>query len=319
MDLEIYLREKKELVDSYLRSYFSIPSAPPILHEAMKYSLFAGGKRIRPVLALASYEACGGNSEHIVPQAAALELIHTYSLIHDDLPAMDNDDLRRGKPTNHKVFGEAMAILAGDALLTESFVMMTEKRISDVRLNKQVNDVSYVMNRGSSFKTDLPISHYVILKIVREVAMAAGAKGMVGGQAQDILSENTEPDTDTVEFIHLHKTAALITAAVRIGGILARCGRKKLNALTKYGENIGLAFQIVDDILDIEATTEELGKPIGSDRKKKKLTYPSLFGEEAAKQRAKDHVAEALRSLRIFSTEADPLREIAKYLVVRRN
>lgn len=318
MDIKTYLREKKELIDSYLMSYFSGPSLPRVLHEAMKYSLFASGKRIRPVLALASYEACGGDPEHIVPQAAALELIHTYSLIHDDLPAMDNDDLRRGKPTNHKVFGEAMAILAGDALLTESFVMMTGTGISDGRFKKQANDVSYIMHHASSFKRALPVTRYVILKTVREIAIAAGAKGMVGGQAQDILSENTEPDRDTVEFIHLHKTAALMTAAVRIGAILARSGRKKLKALTEYGENIGLAFQIVDDILDIEGTTEELGKPAGSDRKKKKLTYPSLFGAEAAKQKAKDHIAEALHSLRIFSSEADPLREIAQYLVTRR-
>lgn len=296
MDIKIYLKEKRELIDSYLKSYFEAPSAPAILHEAMKYSLFAGGKRIRPILALASYEACGGDPKNIIPQAAALELIHTYSLIHDDLPAMDNDDLRRGKPTNHKVFGEAIAILAGDALLTEAFIMLT-------------NSVS---NHGGVIR---PQS---LMKVVREVALSAGANGMVGGQAQDILSENSEPDGETLEFIHLHKTTALITASVRIGPILTNSRRNRLYALTRYGENIGLAFQIIDDILDIEGTTEELGKSAGSDSKKNKLTYPSLFGIEGARQRAKDLISGAIDAIRNFSSEADPLREIAEYLGERR-
>lgn len=312
MDIKAYLNERRELVDSFLRSYFDAPSSPSVLHEAVKYSLFAGGKRIRPILALASYEACGGNSKEIIPQAAAIELIHTYSLIHDDLPAMDNDDLRRGKPTNHKVFGEAMAILAGDALLTEAFFMMT----------RTYKDSSFSTTSRSNEKNKVKrfseIQQSLLMKAVRELALSSGSSGMVGGQAQDILSENSEPDVETLEFIHLHKTAALITASVRIGAILAKGRKKQLHALTKYGENIGLVFQIVDDLLDIESTTEELGKSAGSDSRKKKMTYPSLFGSELARQKANELILKAKEALNIFSYEADPLREIAVYLGQRR-
>jgi geranylgeranyl diphosphate synthase type II len=291
-DIKEYLREKRELIDSYLKMYFDKPASPAKLQEAMRYSLFAGGKRVRPILALAAYEACGGKAEDILPQAASLELIHTYSLIHDDLPVMDNDDLRRGKPTNHKVFGEAMAVLAGDALLTEAFVMIT--------------DTTTKLRKSS------------VLKAVREVALSAGAYGMVGGQVQDMLSENMEPDKDTLEFIHLHKTAALITASVKLGSILANGGKKRLKALTRYGENIGLAFQIIDDILDVEGSTEELGKSAGSDKKKRKMTYPSLFGVEDARRKAEDLIAGAVDAIRIFSSGAEPLRGMAAYLMKRR-
>ena len=294
MDIKSYLKEKRELIDSYLESYFSIPSEPFVLHEAMRYSLFAGGKRIRPILALASYEACGGNPKDIVPYATALELIHTYSLIHDDLPSMDNDDLRRGKPTNHKVFGEAMAILAGDALLTEAFLMLS----------------------NNPHSSSLKLSD--LIKIIREVSLASGVHGMVGGQALDIFSENIEPDKDTLNFIHLHKTAALITASVRMGAILANIKEKKLKALTEYGTGIGLAFQIIDDILDIEGNAEELGKTAGSDIKMKKMTYPALCGTEKSRQKAKDLLSDAIDSLKIFSSEADQLRKIARYLLKRR-
>jgi geranylgeranyl diphosphate synthase type II len=294
-NIEVYLRENRELIDSYLKTYFQTPSYPSLLQEAIKYSIFAGGKRIRPILALTSYKVCGGDPKDILPQAAALELIHTYSLIHDDLPAMDNDELRRGKPTNHKIFGEAIAILAGDALITEAFFMMT---------------INFLNGKRTS-----PAS---VMKAIREIALSAGAYGMVGGQAQDIISENMEPDRDTLNFIHLHKTAALITASVRIGPILADSDEGKLKALTIYGENIGLAFQIVDDILDIEGVTEELGKPSGSDKRKKKMTYPSLLGMDRSKQKAKQLISQAIDELRIFSSEADPLREIANYLMVRR-
>ena len=294
MDIKAYLTEKRELVDSYLKSYFSTPWQPPDLHDAMAYSLFAGGKRIRPVLALASYEACGGQAENILPQASALELIHTYSLIHDDLPSMDNDDLRRGIPTNHKVFGEAMAVLAGDALLTEAFRMITQRKPSS------------------------SISTSSLLRVVRELSTASGPHGMVGGQAQDILSENAEPDGDTLEFIHLHKTAALIKASVTIGPVLAKSKRSIVKALVAYGEHIGLAFQVVDDILDVEGTTEELGKTAGSDQKKKKLTYPGIYGIARSRSIAADLVTTAIDSLNVFSSDADPLREIAHYLLRRR-
>ncbi len=295
-DIKEYLKSKRLMVDSYLESYFEDPLSHSILHESMKYSLFAGGKRVRPILALASYEACGGNAKDILPQASALELIHTYSLIHDDLPSMDNDDFRRGKPTNHRVYGEAMAILAGDALLTEAFLMFMDTSISN----------------GKKIKPSL------LVKAVKEIAYSSGAYGMVGGQAQDILSEGSEADKDILEFIHLHKTAALIKASVRVGAILAGSRQNILNALTRYGVSIGLLFQIVDDILDIEGTTEQIGKSAGSDTRNKKMTYPALYGIDGAKQKVDDLLSLAINSLKIFSSEADPLREIASYLVNRR-
>jgi len=309
MDIQAYLKEKRELIDSYLKSYFSVARKPSVLHEAMSYSLFAGGKRIRPILAQASYEACGGDPKDIIPFASALELIHTYSLIHDDLPAMDDDELRRGKPTSHKVFGEAMAILAGDALLTEAFFMISEYGMRNVEFR----------NKTPVSNSEIRIPKSAILKVIHEVALAAGASGMVGGQAQDILSENSEPDKDTLHFIHLHKTAALITASVRMGPVLAGSDEGTMNALTRYGENIGLVFQIIDDILDIEGEPKELGKSAGLDKRKMKMTYPSLLGVEGSRQKAQDLISEAINALNIFSSEADPLREIAHYLIKRRS
>jgi geranylgeranyl diphosphate synthase type II len=295
MDIKSYLSEKRERIDSFLASYFDVPLAPPVLGDAMSYSLLAGGKRLRPILALASHEACGGDAESIVPYAASLEFIHTYSLIHDDLPAMDNDDLRRGRPTNHKVFGDAMAILAGDALLTEAFYLLSNSHRS-ARITPSVR-----------------------LKVAREIAMASGAHGMVGGQAEDLLSENAPQDIDSLSFIHTHKTGALITASVRIGGLLAGARKKELRSLTHYGEKIGLAFQIIDDILDIQGDTKELGKQTGSDERKKKMTYPGLYGIETSSRKAQGLVDDALFALRAFGDEADPLREIARYIIRRRN
>jgi geranylgeranyl diphosphate synthase type II len=282
MEIKTYLREKKESVDSFFRAYFKEQRMPVVLREAMLYSLFAGGKRIRPVLAMAAYEACGRNSSEIVPYAAALELIHTYSLIHDDLPAMDDDDLRRGKPTNHKVYGEAVCILS---------------------------DPSFCSSVG---RDDL-------LQASREIALASGMQGMVAGQVQDILSENAKPDGETLQFIHRHKTAALIRASVKIGGILSGGGEKAIGALTCYGENIGHAFQVIDDILDVVGETEELGKTVGSDEKINKMTYPRFYGLDRSREIAEKLVADALSSLEIFSSAADPLREIARYLLARRN
>ncbi len=295
MDLKTYLKEKRDLVDAFLRAYFSEGRRPEVLQEAMLYSLFAGGKRIRPVLALASYEACGGDPADIVPYASTLELIHTYSLIHDDLPAMDNDDLRRGKPTNHKVYGEAIAILAGDALLTEAFAILSDPSLG-----------------GKIRESDL-------LKAASEVAAASGMSGMVGGQVQDMLSENSEPDAETLEFIHRCKTAALIRASVKIGAILSRGGEGKIDAMTEYGNNIGLAFQVIDDILDVEGETEVLGKPRGSDEKKKKMTYPRLCGIEKSREKAKELVGSAIASLAPFGEMAEPLRAIARYLLERKS
>jgi geranylgeranyl diphosphate synthase type II len=296
MDIKAYLKERRELIDSFLASYFAHPVIPASLNESMAYSIFAGGKRVRPVLALASYEACGGKADDIVPYASALEFIHTYSLIHDDLPAMDNDDLRRGKPTSHKVFGEGMAILAGDALLTEAFYLLSNNT-----------------HRTSGFRGR------DVLKVIREIAMAAGAHGMVGGQAEDILSEGREMDGENLSFIHAHKTGALITVSVRTGAILAGAGKRKLSALTAYGENIGLAFQIVDDVLDIRGDSAELGKPTGSDEKKKKLTYPGMYGIDLSLKRAEGLIQKAIDSIALFSDSAEPLREIARYILGRKN
>lgn len=290
LDIKSYLKEKGGLVDSFLESYMDEPFQPDVLRESMRYSLLAGGKRLRPVLAMASYEACGGRPEDIVSCAAALEFIHTYSLIHDDLPGMDNDDIRRGKPTNHRVYGEAIAILAGDGLLTAAFNLLVE-------------------SGGASDSS--------LLEAVREISRAAGVRGMVGGQAQDIISENTEPDSETLQFIHRHKTGALIAASVRLGGILAGASEETMKALTIYGENIGLAFQIVDDILDVRGDSALLGKPTGSDEKKKKMTYPALYGVDASMKKAEELVGSAIEALTPLSERAEPLREIARYMLKR--
>jgi geranylgeranyl diphosphate synthase type II len=292
----------------------------------MRYSLFAGGKRIRPILALSAHKACGRDPKNIIPYASALELIHTYSLIHDDLPSMDNDDLRRGKPSNHKVFGEAIAILAGDALLTEAFLMLTNNPPppplikggkKGLPLAKETKVGTPVEKRGKGGLHN-KIKPSSLIKVIREVALSSGIHGMVGGQAIDISSENSKPDRDTLTFIHTHKTASLITASVRIGGILADSDGNTLKALTKYGERIGLAFQIIDDILNIEGNAEELGKASGSDAKMNKITYPALYGVEKSKKETEDLVSEAIDALALFPSDADPLRTIARYLIQRR-
>ncbi|MDP2969743.1 MAG: polyprenyl synthetase family protein, partial [Deltaproteobacteria bacterium] len=266
MDIQRYLREKKEIVDDALGKYFPNSDAtdwgteyPSSLHKAIRHSLFSGGKRIRPILSIAAFEAVGGKGDKILPFACGLEMIHTYSLIHDDLPAIDNDDYRRGKPTCHKVFGEAIGILAGDGLLTEAFELMTKHSFGDPE---------------------------IILNIVNEIARASGISGMVGGQVADIESEGKEVDFPTVQYIHTHKTGALILASVRTGVKLGGGDDETLKAFTHYGERIGLAFQIVDDILNVEGKAELLGKSTGSDLFKRKATYPSLLGIEESKRRA---------------------------------
>ena len=296
LEIKLYLSEKKQMVDAFLDSYYGVPFPPKILRDSMVYSLSAGGKRVRPVLCIAAYEACGGKAEDVVPQAAAIELIHTYSLIHDDLPAMDNDDLRRGKPTNHKVFGEGIAILAGDGLLTDAFCLLADRRYRRPAM------------------TDA-----AIVRCVCELAHVAGSQGMVGGQAQDLLSENAEPDPITLAFIHEHKTAALISGSVRMGAILAGAEEEKLERLTRYGEGIGLAFQVIDDILDVEGETEVIGKPKGSDEKKKKLTYTRLYGIEESRRKAKELIDASVSALSVFDGKAEPLRAIARYLYERKS
>jgi geranylgeranyl diphosphate synthase type II len=304
MDIKRYLQEKKEIVDLALERYIPyLPDerkevkSPTSLHKAMRYSLFAGGKRIRPILSMAAFEAVGGRGDGILPFACALEVIHTYSLIHDDLPAMDNDDYRRGQPTCHKVFGEAIGILAGDALLTEAFRLMTSPSV----WNNSLKD------KG------------VILEILNEVAQAAGMSGMVGGQVLDIESEGKEVDLPTIQYIHTHKTGALILASIRVGVKLGGASGETLRAFTRYGENIGLAFQIADDILNVEGTSSSLGKNIGTDLSKGKATYPSLLGLEESKRRAEELVKLAVEALSPFGPEADPLREIARFIILRNN
>jgi geranylgeranyl diphosphate synthase type II len=295
MDITVYLNDKKNAVDDFLDRALPPESAPPVnLHRAMRYSLFAGGKRVRPIMAIAAFEAVGGKSKAIVPVASSLELIHTYSLIHDDLPAMDDDDYRRGKPTNHKMFGEAVAILAGDALLTIAFDLLSRPKIAP------------------------KISPITIIQIIQELAEGAGHFGMIGGQVVDIESEGKKVSRTELEYIHRHKTAALIRSSVRIGGLLGNGRKQDLAALTQYGDDIGLAFQIVDDVLDVVGTREEMGKDVRSDSSRNKKTYPAFFGVERSTQKAHDLMKRATKSLERFGKKADPLREIAHYIVERR-
>lgn len=297
MDLKLYLKEMQQVVDGALERY--LPRAdelPAIIHQSMRYSMFAGGKRVRPILVLSSCNAVGGLLEKALPAACALEMIHTYSLIHDDLPAMDNDDFRRGNPTNHKVYGEATAILAGDGLLTEAFILLS----------------------GAEASRDLDPA--IVRLVLHEIAVAAGSRGMIGGQVVDMESEGKkEIDLATVQYIHTHKTGALIRASVRSGALIGGATCEELDALTRYGEAIGLAFQIADDILDIEGTTEEIGKDAGSDQERGKATYPAVMGLAEAKRRAIELVDVALNSLALFDGKADPLREIAAYIVKRKS
>ena len=304
MDIQKYLQEKKEVVDSALEQYF--PNLPEggteakftaSLQKAIRYSLFAGGKRIRPILSIAAFEAVGGQRGDILPFACALEMIHTYSLIHDDLPAMDNDDYRRGKLTCHKVFGEAIGILAGDALLTEAFKLMTNRNVWE----------SLLSDKG------------LILDVINEVAQAAGISGMVGGQVLDIECEGKEVDLPTLQYIHTHKTGALILVSIRVGAKLGGANGETLKALTRYGERIGLAFQIADDILNVEGRSLSLGKSVGTDLSKGKATYPSLLGIGESKRRAEELVELAVEALGPFGSKADPLREIARFIIARNN
>jgi geranylgeranyl diphosphate synthase type II len=302
MDIKKYLQEKKEIVDSALEKYFlNRPDSaggavfPNSLHKAIQYSLLAGGKRIRPILSVAAFEAIGGRGDKILPFACALEMIHTYSLIHDDLPALDNDDYRRGKPTCHKVFGESIGILAGDALLTEAFKLMTDRSIQE-----------FSIRDGG-----------LILDVINEVAQAAGMSGMVGGQVLDIESEGKEVDFPTLQYIHTHKTGALILVSVRVGAKLGGASEETLKALTHYGERIGLAFQIADDILNVEGKAALLGKKTGSDLSRGKATYPVLLGLEESKRRTKELVELAVKAIESFGPEAEPLREIAWFILSR--
>lgn len=295
MNIKEYLNEIKTVVDNALDRY--IPSQntyPPDIYNSMRYSLLAGGKRLRPILVIASAETVGGKREDVLPFACAIEMIHTYTLIHDDLPAIDNDDFRRGKPTNHKEFGEAVAILAGDALLTMAFQIM-----SDIRAMPKANPSA-------------------ILRAINEMARAVGASGTIGGQVVDIEYSGKKPDISTLEYIHTHKTGEMILSAVRVGAILSGCEDDELNAMTKYGENIGLAFQVVDDILDVEGESEVMGKTAGSDERMKKITYPAVFGLAESKKIAGRLIDNSIKSLEMFGDRAEVLKDIAEYIIARR-
>lgn len=291
MTLPEYLQQQSGIVDAALERWVPTPVQPPEnLHKAMRYSLFAGGKRIRPVLCLAAAQALQDDANGVADAACTLELIHTYSLIHDDLPALDNDDLRRGRPTCHKVFGEAMAILAGDALLTLAFQVLSELRA--------------------------PAERRVML--AKELATASGTVGgMIGGQVHDLEGEGQPPTQKLLEAIHRAKTGALLRASVRMGSIYAGASAEQCEALSAYGEHIGLAFQIVDDILDVEQPSEALGKTAGKDQQQGKITFPSVYGLERSKEMAKVELARAHDRLSPFGDRAYWLHQLADLIVHR--
>ena len=293
-DLKNYLENRRAMVETALERVLPPEAAPPTrIHQAMRYSVLAPGKRLRPILVVAGAEAVGGRAETVLDTACALELIHAYSLIHDDLPAMDDDDYRRGRLTNHKVFGEAVAILAGDALLTLAFRLVASNAAR--------------------------IAPGVVGLVVAEVADAAGTDGMVGGQVVDIESEGKTISAEMLDYIHLHKTAALIRVALRVGAVLAGGREQVVDAISRAGEALGLAFQIVDDILDVEGNLAELGKTAGSDERKQKATYPSVHGLPASKARARDLIEETKRLLTPLGPSAEPIRALADFVLERRS
>lgn len=293
--IETYLDERRALVEKALEKVMPQPSglAAEVI-TSMNYSLFAGGKRLRPILCIAGAEAVGGSADDVLPVSCALELIHTYSLIHDDLPAMDNDDFRRRKPTNHKVFGEAVALLAGDGLLTLAFNLMARHG------------------------TEGGIGEGALVRAIDLISNAAGYRGMVGGQTVDIAYEGKEPDPAVVQYIHRHKTGALIAASVTSGAILAGGNEEQERSINRYGQQVGLAFQIADDILNIEGDSDIMGKGIGSDKARGKMTYPSVFGITESKRTQGELVDSAIGSLKGFDEKADPLRTIARYIIRRK-
>lgn len=290
-DLNNYLKQQKKLVEQALDKSIAI-ARPEKIYEAMRYSLLAGGKRLRPILCLATCDLTGGTQEMAMPTACALEMIHTMSLIHDDLPAMDDDDFRRGKLTNHKVFGEDIAILAGDGLLAYAF--------------------EYVATQTQN------VAPENIIRIVARLGRTVGAAGLVGGQVLDLESEGkTDVTAETLSFIHTHKTGALLEASVVTGAIVADADGSDIQRLSQYAQNIGLAFQIIDDILDITATDEQLGKTAGKDLQAEKATYPSLWGVEKSQLKAQELVDRAIAQLSVYGAKADPLRAVASYIVTR--
>ena len=290
-DIRRYWQSCVEDVEAGLDRWLpSVRTKPATIHKAMRYSLFAGGKRVRPTVCLAAAEACGGKREKALPAACAVECIHTYSLIHDDLPAMDNDDFRRGKPTNHKVFGEGIAVLAGDALLTQAFELLS--RFPDSR-------------------------RYGHREAVAELAKASGSLWLIGGQVADLEAEGKGVSVRELKYIHERKTSALLTASLKLGGMSAGCTPRQLEALDVFGYHVGLAFQVIDDILDVTQTSEALGKTAGKDEAVGKATYPCLVGLEKSRKLAKRLTHQAYESLDVFGKRKEPLLAIAKYLLER--
>ena len=291
MDVDAYLASQATSVEKFLNQRIPKASAKPgTIHKAMRYSLFAGGKRLRPVACIAAAEACGGSVTDALPAAAAVECIHTYSLIHDDLPCMDDDDLRRGRPTNHKVFGEGIAVLAGDALLTIAFEILAS-------------------HPGTK--------RHPTATLVRELAVASGSTQLIAGQVLDLENEGKSISPATLRFIHSAKTAALLTASLRLGAMCANATPAQMTALTQFGSCLGLAFQVIDDILDVTQSTEKLGKTAGKDVKAVKATYPALFGLEKSRKTAADLTHRALQALEGFKQKGETLRALANRLLVR--
>jgi geranylgeranyl diphosphate synthase type II len=294
-DLKSYLREERDLVNDALDEILPSENASPaLLHQAMRYSVFAGGKRLRPILVLAAGRATGASLDALMPAACAVELVHTYSLIHDDLPAFDDDDLRRGQPTSHVVFGDAIAVLAGDALQTQAFLTLSEA-------GRQAADPT------------------PWLTCIHELAEAIGSGGMAGGQCLDLQAEGQRLDGDELRRLHASKTGALLTGCVRIGAILGGTDDLTLAELTRYGQRIGLAFQVVDDLLDVEGTVQDLGKRPGADQEHGKSTYPALLGLDGAHAEAERLLIEALVALDVLGDRGDTLAAIARYIVERKH
>jgi len=288
-----YLATRTEAVNRALDQFLPPERTPPAtIHKAMRYSIFAGGKRIRPALCLAAAQACGGSEKDALPLACAVECIHTYSLVHDDLPAMDDDDFRRGKPTNHKVFGEGIAVLAGDALLTQAFEIAVQCR---------------------------RIPRYPHGTIISEIARTAGSLQLIAGQVADLEGEGREISEAELKYIHERKTSALLSCSARLGGMSANCAPAQLAALTDFGRHVGLAFQVIDDILDVTQTTEQLGKTAGKDAAVQKATYPAIVGLEKSRKIAAQLTNKAFAALKIFNGRAAALQGLADYLLKRTN
>jgi len=291
MNLKAYLKSRQQKIDRALDRYLPKETVKPAtIHKAMRYSLFAGGKRLRPILCLAAAEACGGKIDNALPLACALECIHTYSLVHDDLPSMDNDDFRRGRPTCHKVFGDGIAVLAGDGLLTIAFEIVSRAK---------------------------PTPRYDMSFLLREVAVAAGSQKLIAGQVADLEAEGKETSRAQLQYIHENKTAAILTTTVRLGAMSANANPKQLSAITKFGRALGLAFQVIDDILDVTQTSEKLGKSAGKDIAAKKATYPAVIGLDKSRAEAKRLTKQAHDALSMFSAKADALHALANYLLER--